>query len=124
MADGRYERDESGKRGPGALIAALILVGVGVLFLLQNLGYSIPGNLWSLLLLVPATFSLAGALRKYREKGGRFGPGMAGPLISAIILIGLTVVFLLDLHIDWGLFLPLLLIVIGFGVFMQSLARK
>ena len=124
MADGRYERDDSGKRGPGALIAAIILVGVGVLFFLQNLGYAIPGNLWSLLLLVPAIFSLAGLLRKYRENGGRFGPGMAGPLITAIILIGLTVVLLLNLHVDWGLFLPLLLIVVGFGVFLQSLARK
>ena len=124
MADGDGQRDESGRRGPGAWIAAAILVGVGFLFFFQNLGYSVPGNLWSLLLLVPAIFALAGLVGKYRANGGRFGPGMAGSLITAIILIGLTVVFLFDVDVPWGVFLPILLIVIGFSVLLQSLARK
>lgn len=124
MADREDQRDDSGRRGPGAWIAGVLLVGVGILFMLQNLGYAIPGNLWSLLLLVPALFSLAGLLRKYRDNGGRFGPGMGGPLITAAILIGLTVVFLLDIDVDWGLFLPVLLIAVGFGVFLQSLPRR
>jgi hypothetical protein len=121
---GQDARDDSGKRGPGAFIAAAILVGVGILFLLQNLGYAIPTNLWSLLLLIPAIFALAGLWKKYQANGGRFGPGMAGSLITAVILIGLTIVFLFDIDINWGLFWPVLLIVIGFAVLLQSLARK
>ena len=124
MADRQDQRDDSGRRGPGAAIGAVILVGVGILFMLQNLGYAIPGNPWSLLLLVPALFSLAGLVGKYRDNGGRFGPGMAGPLITAVILVGLTIVFLLDIDVDWGLFLPVLLIAVGFGVLMQSLSRR
>ncbi len=115
--------DDSGQRGPGAWIAAAILVGVGILFLLQNLGHPVPGNLWSLLLLIPAVFSLVGFWKKYQANGG-FGAGMAGPLITAVILIGLTIVFLFDIDVNWGLFWPVLLIVIGFAVLMQSLARK
>ena len=60
------ERDDSGKRGPGALIAAVILIAVGVLFFLQNRGYPIPTNLWSLVLLVPAGFALSGLWRRYQ----------------------------------------------------------
>jgi drug/metabolite transporter (DMT)-like permease len=124
MADRQDQRDDTGRRGPGAWIAAVILIGVGALFFLQNRGYSVPGNLWSLLLLVPAAFALAGIVRKLRENGGRVGPGMAGSLITAIILVGLTVVFLLDIDVEWGLFLPVLLVVVGFSVLMQSLARR
>jgi len=125
MADnGQDARDDSGRHGPGAFIAAAILVGVGILFLLQNLGYAIPTNLWSLLLLIPAAFSLAGLWRKYQANGGRFGPGMGGSLVTALILIGLTVVFLFDVDINWGLFWPVLLIVIGVVVLLQSLARR
>lgn len=124
MADRQDQRDDSGRRGPGAAIAAVILVGVGALFFLQNRGYAVPGNLWSLLLLVPAAFALAGLVRKLRENGGRVGPGMAGPLITAIILVGLTIVFLLDIDVEWGLFLPILLVLVGFSVLMQSLARR
>lgn len=124
MADRQDQRDDSGRRGPGAWIAAVILIGVGVLFFLQNRGYAVPGNLWSLLLLVPAVFALAGLVRKLRDNGGRFGPGMAGPLITAIILIGLAFVFLLDIDVPWGVFLPILLVLVGFSVLMQSLARR
>ncbi len=44
--------------GPGIWIAAAILIGVGVVFLLQNPGYAIPGNWWALFLLIPAAFAL------------------------------------------------------------------
>ncbi len=117
-------RDDSGKRGPGALIAALILIAVGVIFFLQNRGVPIPTNLWSLVLLIPALFALSGFWRRYQANGGRFGPGMASPLITAVILIGLTVVFLLDIDVPWGVFLPVLLVVVGFAILLQSLPRR
>lgn len=117
-------REDSARRGPGALIAAVILIAVGVIFFLQNRGVAIPTNLWSLVLLVPAAFALSGVWQRYRANGGRFGPGMASPLITAVILIGLTVVFLLDIDVPWGVFLPLLLVAVGFAILLQSLPRR
>ena len=117
-------RDDSGRRGPGALIAAVILIGVGVIFFLQNRGFAIPSNLWSLVLLIPAGFALSGLWRRYRASGGRFERGMASPLITAVILIGLTIVFLFDIDVPWGVFLPILLVVAGFSILLQALPRR
>ena len=125
MADtGNTPRDDSGKRGPGALIAAVILIAVGALFFLQNRGVPIPTNLWSLILLVPAGFALSGFWRRYRANGGRFGPGMASPIVTTIILIGLAIVFFFDIDVPWGVFLPILLVVVGFAILLQALPRR
>lgn len=114
----------SDQGGPGIFIAAAILIAVGVVFLLQNMGYAIPGNWWALFLLIPAVFALAGAWKSYDQNGRRFGPGMAGSLITALVLIALTLVFLFDIHVNWGAIWPALLIVIGVGVLARAYWRK
>lgn len=116
--------DTSDQGGPGIWIAAVILIGVGVVFLLQNRGVAIPGNWWALFLLIPAGFALAGAWKSYEQNGRRFGPGMAGSLITALVLIALTAVFLFDIHVDWGMIWPALLIVIGLGILARAYWRK
>jgi hypothetical protein len=116
--------DPSDEGGPGIWIAAAILIGVGVVFLFQNMGYAIPGNWWALFLLIPAVFALASAWSSYRRNGGRFGPGMAGSLITAAVMIALTLVFLLDLDVDWNVIWPAVLIVIGLGVLVRAYWRK
>jgi hypothetical protein len=113
----------SDQGGPGVFIAAAILIGVGVVFLLQNLGYAIPGNWWALFLLIPAGFALGSAWKSYREHG-RFGPGMAGSLITALVLIALTLVFLFDLDVNWDVIWPAALIVIGLGVLARAYWRN
>jgi hypothetical protein len=112
------------QRGPGVWIAAVILVGVGVIFLLQNLGYAIPGNWWALFILIPAVFALWNAWRSYEKNGRRFGPGMAGSLITAVVLAALTIVFLFDLDVNWDVIWPALLIVIGLGVLARAYWRS
>lgn len=110
--------------GPGIWIAAAILIGVGVVFLFQNMGYAIPGNWWALFLLIPAVFALASAGKSYRQNGGRFGPGMAGSLITAAVLVALTLIFLFDLDVNWNVVWPAALIVIGLGVLARAYWRK
>ena len=117
-------QDASDQSGPGIWIAAAILIGVGVVFLLQNMGYAIPGNWWALFLLIPAGFSLAGAWKSYQRNGNRFGPGMAGSLITALVLIALTLVFLFDLDVNWNVIWPALLIIIGLGVLARAYWRN
>ena len=65
MAQGDGERDSGGSRakGPGALIAAVIIIAVGLVFLLQNMGYALPGNWWALFLLIPGIGALMSASR-------------------------------------------------------------
>ena len=110
--------------GPGIWVAAAILIGVGVVFLLQNMGYAIPGNWWALFLLIPAGFSLASAWKGYQRNRNRFGPGMAGSLITALVLIALTLVFLFDLDVNWNVIWPALLIIIGLGVLARAYWRN
>ncbi len=107
------EEDEDRSRGPGAWIAALILIAVGAVFLLQNLGYGIPGNWWALFVLIPAGFAFAGAWRAYDQNGQRFGTGVVGPLITGIVLVALTLMFLFNLDVDWNIVWPVILIIIG-----------
>ena len=114
----------SDQGGPGIFVAAAILIGVGVVFLLQNMGYAIPGNWWALFLLIPAVFALAGAWKSYERNGRRFGPGMAGSLITALVLIALTLVFLFDLDVNWNVIWPAVLIVIGLGILARAYMRK
>lgn len=115
--------DTSDQGGPGIWIAAAILIGVGVVFLLQNMGYAIPGNWWALFLLIPAGFALAGAWKSFERNGRRFGPGIAGSLITALVLIALTLVFLFDLDVNWDVIWPIALIVVGLGVLARAYWR-
>jgi hypothetical protein len=125
MANPEQDQPQSSDQGgPGIWIAAAILIGVGVVFLLQNVGVNIPGNWWALFLLIPAGFALTGAWKSYERNGRKFGPGMAGSLITALVLIALTLVFLLGLHVNWDLIWPVVLIVIGLGVLARAYMRK
>lgn len=125
MANREQDRPEtSDQRGPGVWIAAIILIGVGAVYLLQNRGVNIPGNWWALFLLIPAVYSLIGAWKTYERNGRRFSPGMTGPLITAFALVALTLVFLLGLHVNWSTIWPVLLIIIGFGILGRVYWRK
>jgi hypothetical protein len=125
MSNPQQDRpDASDMGGPGIWIAAAILIGVGVVFLLQNMGYAIPGNWWALFLLIPAAFALGSAWKSHQRNGNRFGPGMAGSLITALVLIALTLVFLFDLDVNWNVIWPALLIIIGLGVLARAYWRN
>jgi drug/metabolite transporter (DMT)-like permease len=116
--------DAADQRGPGAWIAAVILIAVGVVFLFQNMGYAIPGNWWALFLLIPAVFALGDAWKAYQRNGRRFGSGMAGSLITALVLVVLAAIFLFDLDVDWNLIWPAILIVIGLGALAKAYWRN
>jgi len=124
MADKDQSGTNGGGSGPGAFIAAAILVAVGVVFLLQNLGYDIPGNWWALFILIPAAFALGGAWQAYAANGRQLGPGVTGSLITGLVLVALTLVFLLDLDVNWDIVWPAVLIVIGAGLLIRAYGRR
>jgi surface polysaccharide O-acyltransferase-like enzyme len=94
----------------GAWIPGLALIGLGIIFPIQNLGREIY-NWWALFILLPVFFTLE---RSYASlQAGR--PGEAtGPFLGALVLIALIVIFLFDLPL--GQIWPVFLIIGGFSL--------
>ncbi len=87
-----------------------ILVLLGVIFLLQNLGIPVLVNWWALFILFPAYWSYVAAYNIYHNNG-RMTQGAASSLTVAVLLTVLTLIFLLNLA--FGALWPILLIVGG-----------
>jgi hypothetical protein len=126
MSELRPDEDFRRRRhhgGEGAWIGAVILIGIGVVFLLRNMGFWFPENWWALFLLIPAGGSLAAAWRVYQRDGAVTGPVM-GSLFAAAILIALMLVFLLNVDINWNLLWPVALILLGLSLLTRSYWRR
>ena len=101
--------------GQGApWIGGLILIGLGLMFLLQNFGVMLPHNWWAIFLLVPAAFAFSGAWSTYQNNGHEVTTRVRGALIGGAILTLLAITFFLGF--DLGKFWPVILIVIGLAV--------
>jgi hypothetical protein len=87
-----------------------VLILLGLIFLLQNLGYHILENWWALFLLIPAYWSYVAAWNIYQARG-RLTQGSASSLTVAILLTVLT--FILLINVGFGVLWPVLLIVGG-----------
>jgi hypothetical protein len=93
----------------GAWIPGVALIGLGIVFLIQNyLGREIH-NWWALFILLPVFFTVE---RGYVSlQTGRPGDAI-GQLLGALVLIALIVIFLFDLPL--GQLWPVFLIIGGF----------
>jgi drug/metabolite transporter (DMT)-like permease len=121
MSDEFREEGPRRRRGERGWIAALILIGIGVVLLLQNLGLAIPHNWWAFVLLVPAAVAFYSAFRIYGRERRVTAAGI-GPFLGGIVLVVLAVIFLLDLQIwDWAG--PIALILIGLGLLARYYQR-
>jgi hypothetical protein len=103
---------------PYGWIGGAILILLGVVFLLQNLGIPFLMNWWALFILIPAFWSYVAAWNLYQDYG-RMTRGVTGSLTAGILLTVLSLVFLLNLAI--GLFWPALLIVGGLALLATGL---
>jgi hypothetical protein len=101
---------------PGPPLFALLLIVVGFGLLAQNFGVVLPQRWWALLLLVPALASLVAAIRAYRNKGP--APETWAAVISGIIFTLLALALFFGL--DWGIFWPLLLVLLGAGILARG----
>ncbi len=101
-----------------AWIPGLILIGIGVIFLLNNLtGFQI-NNWWALFILIPAVSSLGNALRVYRNTG-RLGDDGRGSLIGGLIMLLVASTFLFSWN--WAYIWPAFLVIGGIGLLMGAL---
>ncbi len=105
-----------GSWGYGGWLGGAILILLGVIFLLQNLGLAYPFNWWALFILLPALGAFGAAWNLYRQTG-QFGAPARGALIGGVVLTLVAVTFLFGLN--WGLVLPALLILAGIAMLVN-----
>jgi hypothetical protein len=115
---GRSERRRS-----NSWLLGLVLVLVGVLFLLQNVGIIVTtGHWWAIFILIPAVGSGVAALTLYEKAGRRYTPAMAGPLTGFVILTFITAMFFFDL--SWGQWWPVFIIIAGLSSILGRMGRS
>ena len=112
---GRGTRSQS-----GAWIGGAVLIVVGIVFLLQNLGSNsfFLNNWWALFILIPAIGAFERGFRMYREAGNAFTRGARSAFFSGLILLLVTSVFLFNL--DLSLLGPAIIILIGLSMLANS----
>ncbi len=123
MSDEFHNERRPHRHRERGFIGALILIGIGVVLLLQNLGFAIPHNWWAVFLLVPAAVAFASAFATYNREG-RLTAAATGSFIGGVILVALTIIFLLQLKINWDLIGPVALILIGLGLLARHYQRS
>jgi predicted membrane protein len=111
------QRGQNG-RGEGRLVMGLIVVGLGILFLLENLGFVYVRNLWEFWPVILIVLGLARLSTCYTNSGR----------VSGIVLVVIGGVFLANnlgfIPWDfWHLFWPVMLILWGVGMLARSLDR-
>lgn len=103
----------------------LVVIAVGVVFLLQNFGISLPfmrlHNWWALFILLGAVPSLGYALQRYRTVGKADGRVLHS-LLSATAVVMVALFFLLEL--SWGLWWPLFVIYGGLWMLVKDGRRR
>ena len=119
LKDAEKEATEGEARGPNmSWVPGLVLIGIGVVFLLNNLtGFELH-NWWALFILIPAFGSLGNFWRVYRTKG-RVDSDARGSLIGAMILFFVAATFLFGW--SWAAVWPFFLIIAGIGALLSGL---
>ena len=120
--DARQER-RAARGGMGAWVGGLILIGLGIVFLLQNQGILVNfpfTNWWALFILLPAISALGDAWRAY-QTDQTFSKKVLESGILGIVLVIVACVFLFEL--SWNLFGPVLLMIAGIGILLGGIFR-
>ena len=104
----------------GQLWFAVVLIGLGVIFLVQNYTGAELGNWWALFILIPASGALAAAWAAWRA--GMHPAAVSGPLVGGLAMLTVAAIFLLELQ--WSRVWPVFLILAGIGALLPSLLDR
>ena len=108
---------EPSRRG-NAVVWGLILVALGIILLLQRLGrINEHFNWWAIFILIPALASFAGAWYAF-QRAGRINAAVRSSIGGGLIVLTVALMFLFNL--DWAIWWPLMLIVVGFSTFLNG----
>ncbi len=116
--------DANNKPAPArsqGLMTGLVVIAIGLYFLLRNLGVDLPlfymHNWWALFILIAAIGPLTQAIRAWRASG-RFDARVGRPALSAVIIISIALMFLLDVR--WELWWPVFVIYGGLWMLVRE----
>jgi hypothetical protein len=102
----------------GPIIGGVVLIGIGVIFLLQNFGWFYVGNWWALFILLGTAAAWGSAFHIYLNNGNRITHAVVGPFIGGLFPLAVALIFLFDL--DWGTMWPVFLVIAGVAVLSRS----
>jgi hypothetical protein len=102
----------------GTVIGGIVLIGLGVIFLLQNFGLFDIGNWWALFILLGTAGAWGSAWHIYQNNGQRITPAVTGAFIGGIFPLAVALIFLFNLN--WGTMWPVFLIIAGVSVLSRS----
>lgn len=120
-AERHARRDALGEMWPGVPLAGVILIGVGILFLLTNFGLELPQRWWAIFILLPAVAALVTAARFYNIDG-KLTSRAAASATGGILMLAIALILYLDLN--WSVFWPVLLIIVGVGILVRGSGRS
>jgi hypothetical protein len=103
---------------PYGWFGGFILLLLGVILLLQNLGFNTFANWWALLILIPAFWAYVAAWNLYQYKN-RVTQGVISSLTIGILLTILSLAFLLNF--TFGPYWPILLIAAGIVLLITAI---
>jgi len=108
----------------GPLLAGLLLVILGAVFLLQNSGYiAVTLRNWgALFILLPVIGSFDRAYRLYRAAGDQFTAQARGAALFGVVLLIVTFVVLFDLN--WAIWGPAIIILLGLGLLLSAVLKN
>ena len=115
-SEGREQRLADPSRG--GWFVGLILILLGGMFLLRNIGiWDVTlMNWWALFILLPAFGTLSTAWRTYQEEGQLNSPARISLLIGLVLtFIAFTFLF----GINWTYVGPILIIVVGIAIILN-----
>jgi len=108
------------KKGLGDVRAGAALILIGLLLVLQRIGWISLTNWWALFILIPAASALWGGMGLWR-KNGRFDAAVWSTFQGGLFPLLVAIVFLFDL--SWALYWPLLVILAGFCFLTNGLMQ-
>jgi hypothetical protein len=117
-AQRRAERRAARRANGGAWIGGVVLIGLGLIFLLQNTGALHLQNWWALFILIPALGAFGASYTEYRASGGHLNSKARGSIIAGLVFTAVAAVFLFNLN--FSLLLPAVLILAGVGMLINT----
>lgn len=110
------------RNGHARWTGGVILIAIGTLLLLQNLGTIAFTRTWALLLMIPAIAAFSNAWKEYKSAGKVFSARTLSSLLGGLVLTTVTIVLLFNLR--WEIFGPVILLFVGLGVLLRNTGRK
>ena len=114
-----HETNRENKKQSSNLWLGLIFVFGGIALILNQLNIlPFELNWWALFIMLPAAGMLNGAYNRFRSHGNAFSMDVAFTALIGLFLVGLSFSMLVGAswNINWSLFWPAMIILIGLGM--------